>query len=735
MKLTKESIKYFLKSIKFGLVFVNLIILILSFSFVIYYSQQSSNDAILQNTQVCMDGANKRLHEQILDSFLKVEKVITSCSSLFEDYPFAEAPVSKECRVLFGFLEQYNYITSIIFGKEDGSVVSAFKRSATDSYSTQPEKKLPANVKYAWKAGDAINKVPVTTTLVNTNNILPATRQATLTYIAQNGDTLDKETIPYNFDPRTRPWYEGAKNKTYINWTDVYIFTGSEKGPGITASYPLLSKTKEHIGVVGIDLSLKNMEFILTSNKTNKESNLYIIDLSGKIICSTEKLKQSADEDNAAQFASIHDAENAHLKYFIDSAEFNKQLSQSSYTIYNNVEFITQVEYFELGNLKWKILNVTPLQELLSAAKHKQRMTLFYSVIIMFFSALIMFLFGKNISGHISKLAIAAKRIETFDLGKSIEVSSYIMEIKNLTSSMIAMQKSVSSFAKYVPKDLVLKLLSQDSLNGIGGDTKELTMMFSDIANFTTISEKTKPQTLIMQLSEYFEALTQIVIDHQGTIDKYIGDSIMGFWGAPEKNERHAFDACYTALQMQSVLKVKNSEWVNAGLSPFHTRIGIHTGYVIVGNIGSDLRMNYTIIGDDVNLCSRLEGLNKMYQTLVIISEDTYIKVKGDFFVRPLGKVAVKGKNVGVPIYELIGCYKHVDPKLLLLPLQLKDHEKYQLAYSYFEQRKFDIALNIFLDIEIQDGPVMMMIEECKKLCITPPGDDWNGLFRSMHEK
>lgn len=214
------------------------------------------------------------------------------------------------------------------------------------------------------------------------------------------------------------------------------------------------------------------------------------------------------------------------------------------------------------------------------------------------------------------------------------------------------------TFGKYVSPKVVDQILANPP--ELGGLDKDLTVFFSDIRGFTTLSETMTPQELVNHLNEYLTAMTDIILDYQGTLDKYVGDEIMCFWGAPLPQEDHALLACKCALRQMEVLGELNSKWpqerkINIG-------IGLNSGIMTVGNMGSLGRMNYTLMGDNVNLGARLEGTNKEYQTAVIISENTYAKVQDKVIVRELDNIRVKGKNRPVLIYELLDCVDGLAP-------------------------------------------------------------------------
>ncbi|TGK17160.1 adenylate/guanylate cyclase domain-containing protein [Leptospira fluminis] len=226
-----------------------------------------------------------------------------------------------------------------------------------------------------------------------------------------------------------------------------------------------------------------------------------------------------------------------------------------------------------------------------------------------------------------------------------------------------------STFSKFVSKDVVDELLKNpDNLN-LGGSKRDITIFFSDIRGFTTMSEKMGPEELVQFLNQYLSEMTEIIIEFKGTIDKYMGDAIMAFWGAPVPLEDHAYYACAASIAQMRRLAVLKEEWKSRDLPVMDIGIGLNSGPAVVGNMGSSHRMDYTCMGDTINLGSRLEGSNKEYATNIIISEYTYEKVKDRVIARELDLVKVKGKTKPVRIYELIDLVNEEDLKLLRRPL------------------------------------------------------------------
>ncbi|GAQ95233.1 adenylate cyclase [Thermodesulfovibrio aggregans] len=249
------------------------------------------------------------------------------------------------------------------------------------------------------------------------------------------------------------------------------------------------------------------------------------------------------------------------------------------------------------------------------------------------------------------------------------------------------------TFSQYMDKKIVDYLLEHPESITPGGQKKTATVFFADIAGFTSISEKLSPEDTAMMLHRVLNSLTSVVIKYGGVVDKYIGDCIMAFWGVPLKTDSDEINACRAALECIHSIEELNKEFLKEGMPPVKIRIGIHTGDVIAGNIGSDRLFNYTVIGDTVNIASRLESVNKFFKTNIIISEETYSKTSDIFLARELGVITVKGRVKPLKIFEILGEKDRLkDEKILLV-------ENYNAGYLLFRQQKWNEAKEIFLSI------------------------------------
>jgi adenylate cyclase len=275
------------------------------------------------------------------------------------------------------------------------------------------------------------------------------------------------------------------------------------------------------------------------------------------------------------------------------------------------------------------------------------------------------------------------------------------------------------AFTNYISADLVAEIMKNPDRLKLGGEKRVISILFSDIRGFTTLSESLTPEDLVTLLNEYLSPMTRIVMEEHGTLDKYIGDAVMAIYNAPLDVEDHPKHACLTALKMIKKLEELNQSFTARGMLTIDIGVGINTGDAVVGNMGADIRFDYTAIGDNVNLASRLEGLNKMYGTHILVSGSTREMVNDPSLVfREVDLVRVKGKNLPIPIFELMVKNTEV----------LDD---FATALKLYKSMQFEQAKSIFsrLAEEHNDATSKMYVGRCDEFLHEPPPDEWDGVF------
>lgn len=558
------------------------------------------------------------------------------------------------------------------------------------------------------------------------------------------GNSLPKHhpTIRNAYDPRTQEWYKKAVVDKAFSWTDAYIFHTSKK-PGITRFEPIYHEDGTLDYVVGIDINLIDISYFLGS-KVFEHSLAFILNQKDQIVAMPLRQEQGeislakkiSDESDSYRLLRIEEYGNRILTENYRNFQTVLKQEREKPGIDNLVKF--DISFNGKGYLAmnysihdftpwdWNITVLVPDDAFMGEVYRSIKHSLILCAILITLSLLLGILISRSISKSLSSLAGEMERIKRFELDSERNVYSRIAEINDMSEALETMKAGLRSFKKYVPANLVRQLIRLGKDATLGGEKKEITIFFSDIDGFTSISEKLKPEELVDDLSEYLSLMSDTICLHHGTVDKYIGDAVMAFWGAPDILDDHAVLACKAALENQRKLKLLSKKWIKSGKLPFNTRMGINTGELIVGNIGSKDRLNFTVIGDAVNLASRLESINKFYCTDIIINESTYRIVKDHFETRMLDYVVVKGKNVPVAIYELIS-EKEDNNKEINEFVTL-----FENGIAHYRKRQWKEASNLFketLRIKKDDKPSMIFIERCAAYQNEPPPDDWKGVF------
>ena len=314
--------------------------------------------------------------------------------------------------------------------------------------------------------------------------------------------------------------------------------------------------------------------------------------------------------------------------------------------------------------------------------------------------------------------------LQVLPLGAAVGVSSAVVLVRYFIEGR---EKRLikGAFQQYLSTAVVERILRHPEQLALGGEKRDLSVLFSDIRGFTRISEALDPEVLVGFMNRYLTAMTDVVLTEEGTLDKYIGDAIMAFFGAPADQDDHPVRACRTAIRMVEALYGNREKWVRRGLPLVQVGIGINSGPVVVGNMGSDRRFDYTVMGDNVNLASRLEGLTKRYGVKIIASETTRERVGDRFAFRELDVVRVKGRGRPVRIFELLG-----DTAVTGISHDFIAH--FEAGLAAYRSRDWEGAIRRFETvrrIKPEDRPALGFIERCREYLGTPPPPDWDGVW------
>jgi adenylate cyclase len=514
-----------------------------------------------------------------------------------------------------------------------------------------------------------------------------------------------------DFDVTQQQWYrEGIKNDE-PSWFEVTSHPIGVR-PSIAYVGPIDVYQKRQ-GVLAVIIENTRLAQFLSQLSVGKSGAAFILRHDGAVVAAPDP---DADETNMQRSdqALLPIAQGA-IKQADMSDSTDKAGRRVRVVAGGNAYAVTMTPLAFAG---WTLATVIPEAEFLGPIEATIRKLLMGLAILVVAAAILSaWLARRVIAAPLITVVDELKHVERFELDQVRRHSSRIVELSNLSNAIADMAGGLAAFGKYISTDLVRMLLREGVEPRPGGTARTLTVMFADIAGFTGLSERLGDRIYPL-LSGYLDTMSREVSSHGGTIDKFIGDAVMAFWGAPVANADHVVDACRAALACQRALRA--SGVVDDAGRPLKVRIGINSGNMLVGNIGSELRLNYTVIGDAVNVASRLEGANKEYGTEVIIGEETR-RLAGDRVqVRELDRLTVYGRSGGLAIYELLDVASDAG-----LPPWVALYERGLAAYR---AQDFAGAIALFGQVLAErpvDQPARVMLARSNDLLAAPPGKDW----------
>lgn len=660
--------------------------------FIITYTYSKNYESIMKFSHTTIQRTSALITAKIDCLINDYENIPLSADGLVT----SPSDVSMNNEPLISYMKQvakeHPNLTAFFVGRSDGSMLGMLNVHAAqlNNYLSNPSVKLPSNAVYGIGFIDRSTAVP----------------SETIHYLDENFTIIGKENIsPVLFDARSRPWYIGAQKTGKLFWTDIYQYDTLNE-PGVAVSKPIIDSQGVMIGAFGANLSLASFSEFLNNQKIGITGRALVLDAqTGKVLLPVSVQGKPSPLLSESVIAK------AFLEY--------KNHKETNFTFdENDVSYLASLQPFPIGvENEWLITVIVPVSDFFGEVLSTQNNVVLISIGICLLTGLLIIVFSKRISKPITILAKEIDKIQNLDLDSSVRVHSNIREINTMDNSIASMRLAIRSFAKYVPKEIVRQLIRQGKEIILGGEKKELTILFSDIVGFTPIAEKLSVDLLMPLLAEYFDEMSRVILENQGTIDKYIGDSIMAFWGAPTEIKQPSMHACDSALYSVAVLKKINAKRISNDQPQFTTKFGIDAGMVIVGNIGTNERMNYTAIGDPVNAAARLQVINSTYHTSIIISENVYKDVKEEFLTRPLDVVTVKGKVNKIKIYELIA-KSNSDPLIGSSETQRSLAEGFTKAYHTMESGSQMEALRLFKQLQAtfpNDEPTNLLIKRIEK--------------------
>lgn len=526
----------------------------------------------------------------------------------------------------------------------------------------------------------------------------------TYTFLDTNGQPVGNSTAPTTYDPRVRPWYKDAVEKKTLVISNPYIYATTGL-PGVTVAMPF-SSGGEVKGVVAIDILLDSLSKFLKNRQVSPNSISLIVDRDGQVVAASDAAQVlKRDVTGALSRKRINELDNPlpALAFGQRGAHAQNQFDFE----HNGRDYVAIFSPFppEFGKA-WDVVIVSPIEDFLGEASENNRKLLMAGLIAIALQVMVIYALSLRIARPLELLEQQVQEVRNFESGAGEPVRSRIREVAALAQSVTTLQGAIAAFSAFVPRELVRQLIGTGHKLELGGRSRFLTVMFTDLENFSTWTEVTPAQELLARVSTYFDIVTRATIKEQGTLDKFIGDGVMAFWGAPALLEDHAYHACVAALRIQREMAQINAEWSKEGKPSLRVRIGIHSDAVLVGNMGSPDRMSYTVMGDGVNIAARLEGTNKEFGTRICISHAVFREAGEKLWIRQIGVVTVKGRRQDLQVYELMGLKEGGDPELVASPQTIQLCEMTNRAYASFE-----------------DGDIAQARQRFQAICEAFPGD------------
>jgi adenylate cyclase len=461
----------------------------------------------------------------------------------------------------------------------------------------------------------------------------------------------------FGYDTRKRTWYRETMKADRSQVSSPYL-SFSIGAPVITISAPLRGKVP---GVLAADLKLDTFSDFVQAQRPGEHGIVLIFDHTGSLIAHPDFAQFVVDamtHPSQPQLPNIKDINSGVVAAVLRQSD-GRDHYEGSIRDDQGQDYLFRVAKFDLGEqYNANIMLLAAQEDFAQGVRRLQFTGLILAIVAGAAFIPVIWIFGSGMSRSLKSITAQAVKLQKLAEPDRSPVRSRIKEVHELGSAMKLAQRAIWSFAHFVPKEIVQRIVDNSISTELGGVREEITVVFTDVRDFTTIAESADPDILMHQTSRYFSVLTEAFLAEGGTVDKFIGDAVMVFWNAPNPQSDHIERACRAALAGRAACEKLNCQFESEGLKLFFTRFGIHVGEAVVGNLGSTERMNYTALGNTVNLAARLEGLNKRFGTAILVSEDVYLRVQHCFLFRAFESVIAKGMTKETRVFELVGSSK-----------------------------------------------------------------------------
>ena len=569
---------------------------------------------------------------QVFAQFVSADAVLDTLAMSFPTGEADEAAGIAMARVLFEMGEASPAVLAVYLARNDGSYSLA--RKMTPAGRPRAE---------AVGARDAVFEV-------QHDAAQGDIRVETVTYLDASYKVVARTPpVAVSFDSRTRPWFTMAQNTDVAVLSLPYHFQDYDLD-GITLSR---RSSADPSAVFGVDLTLAGLSDTLRQGLLLPDEQVMVFEPAGALLGASHGLRGVLDlkaAGSAAQLAS--DPELARAKTIF--AAYRDSPARRSLTLtVQGQEILADLSPFRFDNQKFVVASHVPADALREPLVRWTRWSLGVQALVVLLAVLLALRAAHLIAGPIGALTRDVESIVAFDFARSKRPASRIWEVRRLAQAVDTLEVTLRAFSTYLPAPFVRNIVSTKTLPQLGGRKETVVVLFSDITGFTALSESLPPDVLMRQMSRYLKELSDEILAAGGTVDKFIGDSVMAFWAGGEDPTHMARQACTAVLTAARRVQRLNETFVSEGLPPMPTRFGLHLGEAMVGSVGTLDRMNYTVLGHTVNVASRVEALNKTYGTSIMVTQAVAERCGPSFDVHLVDRVLVRGTREPMEVFEL----------------------------------------------------------------------------------
>ena len=540
-------------------------------------------------------------------------------------------------------------------------------------------------------------------------------RRETWWFQEPDGSRSKTRVQPAGYDPLSRPWYIDTVRAGKAMLTPPYRFVQSGRF-GVSVGVPLA----DNEGVIGFDFTLHALSELLNAYKITENAVIMVGHSLSNVVVQSEPCPPGAQ----GCLRGDEQAREILRRTIRETIEEDRRIDREITIDGSAYRLIVHRMAPGFGQ-RFIVAAAVPQAELLAASRTLIARAAIAAAIAVALAIVAALVASWLVSRSIARIAAKTEQIRSLDFSDRVPVRSHITEVARLSGSVERMREGLEVFGRYVSKNLVQQVMRSPESSGVGGVRRDVTVMFTDIESFSLLSERMEPEILTDRLSRYFDALGTAISANKGTIDKYIGDSIMAFWNAPEPDPDHVANACRAALQAAAASNRLREKWAARGRPTFRTRFGLHTGRAVVGNVGARERINYTLVGPVANQASRMEGLNKVYGTEILASGEVVQLTADRFLWRHIDRIVAAGTTEAHEIYEPLG---EIDESGRHCEFLARWHR----GHAAYDAGRFEAALAGFraaAELRPDDGPTRVFIARCEAFMRDGPPRDWDGTW------